>query len=1067
LSLDLSLPCRLIILNVQLGPAKSATTLEALVAEAIGLERDTTRSLADFFALPEPVIGDVVHSLWNGGWIWVDFDSGRVGLTERAQERAWDPANDPGARTERREYLYEPLSQLVFSVKEGTRRPHRDHLEVPADAEARLTIKDTAPLELRGAVQRLMLEEELAGSDSVVLSVLPAGSGEQQDAGLRWVPLQVGVATNPTTDRVFIRAADPTSTWPARAVARLSDRLADYTDRWPQSRFATQLRGRATERLERFPGAERLLRRLTDDIRKPIKEDKIAAWRDRQNGLADSARSINQHLDTLSLMRARADLLTNAPARLTALRSVIEQAGRQLIVVCPAVRHAGLQTLADAGLTAALQRNVQLVLIWGSAGGDALPAPVAAQLAAWRNRYPEQLAVPRSAAHTAANLVIADDRAALVGSGDLLDTRENNLAAAWIRSPDSGPGARAPQAVLELLAWSRTHCPDWVLAQSILNGTELSDHSGEAVTAARDTRFPEIPPNADPSMIPIWRESWSEYRNMLAEAVRADLGEEPVVELLLDGEIGEVIADQVAEATRRLAFADETTDTQPLRYALLDAVEDKRMAELAVQVDCPPLPDERAAPSFALIPNTFRPPGPARGRMVVADHQVTLGSCPVLTAPRNTSEARRSQVALRIRSRTLADEMADWLGLPATDEPVDDEAAAGPDRRGARDALTLAQGAQLARRDRDALDVYLHGILDEHDDPWAVVDRLQEGGADERLLACAVATVLQRGHASERQRKWAGWLVGHLWGRGSFVAAALLGDLLLQGPETMPAGACVLAAAIEHAPLRFDPAGITVDLADRSDAWAHTVPARAAGAAGLLADYLLGGDAASAECIDLLAKSLPPTWKELASTVVPLYRGVEGPMPVLDAARLLDHGAGLAARREEWETVAKETEKLIALHTRFDFRPGKVLYRRITAEDGIFTRLHRAAESGDPQLQREVADELPRKVVEYFDAIVTAGNARPIQWGHHRPFLDKVEQVFRTARTAATRDVPNTAEQHATPLRPADQDAAGWLSGAWDGLRAEASALPAPYHLPLQALLDRLRPLVAWQEARR
>ncbi|WP_225076842.1 hypothetical protein [Streptomyces sp. CoT10] len=1060
MSLELSLPCRVITLNVQLGPAKGGTTLEALVSEAIKLQHDTTRSLADFFAIPEPVIGDVVHSLWNGGWIWIDFDTGRIGLTER--ERSVDPASDPGARTERREYLYEPLSQLVFSQREGTRRPHRDQLEVPADAEVSLTLADTAPAELRGAVQRLMLEEQRTASDSVVLSVLPAGLGERQDASLRWVSLKVGVATNENTGRLFVQAADPTSTWPVQAVARLSNRLADYVERWPQSRFSNQLRSRATEQLERFPGVQSLLGRLTEDLERPVKQDKIASWRDRQNSLAASARSISQHLDTLSRLRARADLLTNSPARLAALRAVIGQAKQQLVVVCPAVRAASLRMLIDSGVERALDRNVQLVLLWGPAGKGTLPAPVVAQLTAWRSRFPGQLTVPESAAQISANLVIADNQAALVGSDGLLDSRDSALAAAWIRATEAGRAARPPQAVLELLAWARSRCPDWVLGRTILTAAELADRPRDAVTVSRDLSFPAIPENADAALMPMWRNSWVEYRNMLAEAVRAVPEGQPVVELLMDGEIAEAVADAVSESTRRLAIADDSTDALPLRNKLLADMDDKRLQGVTVRVDCPPPPEDSADPLFHRIPNGFRAPGPPRGRVVVADDQVILGSARPLTAPLHAGAARRSQIVLRIHSRTLSDEMADWLGVFApSGSTVPDQAGAG--HRGAGDALTLAQGAQLARRDRLPLDAYLHRALDDHEDPWSVMERLQETSVDPRLLASAIATVLQRPDTSERQStKWTNWLVGHLWERGSYVSAALLGASVPDGPDSMPAAACLLAAAIEHAPLQMDPDPATIELVERNAEWAHTAPGRSAGAAGLLADYLLGGHAAAADGIGLLATSLPPTWRDLASTVVRLYGEIESPLPVVDVASLLDQNTGIAARRAQWEAVATETEKLIALHTRFTFRSGKVLYRRITAKDGVLTRLLSAATSDDAQLRRTVVAELPKKVTPYFDEIVTREGETAIFWGRHRSFLEKVEQVFRAARAAEAAYAPSADEP--IPLRPADLAAARWLSEAWDGLRSQAESMPAPYHLPLLALSDRLRPLVAWQE---
>ncbi|MCX4992889.1 MULTISPECIES: hypothetical protein [unclassified Streptomyces] len=1060
MSLHLSLPCRVITLNVQLGPAKGGTTLEALVSEAIKLGRCTTQSLADFFALPEPVIGDVVHSLWNGGWIWIDFDTGRIGLTER--ERSLDPASDPGARTERREYLYEPLSQLVFSHREGARRPHRDQLEVPADAEVSLTLADTAPAELRGAVQRLMLEEQKTASDSVVLSVLPAGLGERQDASLRWVSLKVGVATNENTGRLFVQAVDPTSTWPVQAVARLSSRLADYVERWPQSRFSTQLRSRATEQLERFPGVPRLLDRLTQDLERPLKQDKIAAWRDRQNSLAASARGVSQHLDMLSRLRARVDLLTNAPARLAALHSVIGQAKQQLIVVCPTVRPASLEALINSGVERALERNVQLVLLWGPTGGGNLPAPVAAQLAAWRNRFPGQLTVPQSAAQVSANLVIADDQGALVGSHNLLDSRDSALAAAWIRATEAGRTARPPQAILELLAWTRSRCPDWVLGRTILTATELGDRPRDAATASRDLSFPTIPENADAALMPMWRDSWVEYRNMLTEAVRAIPEGVPVVELLLDGEIGEAIADAVNDSTRRLAIADDSTDTLPLQHKLLADMDNKRTDGVTVRVDCPPPPEDRADPLFDRIPNGFQVLGPPRGRVVMADHQIILGSARPLTGPLNQAAARRSQVALRIHSRILSDEMADWLGVSAPgDDAIEGQAGAG--RKGARDALTLAQGAQLVRRDQLPLDDYLHRELDGQEDPWPTMERLRETGVDPRLLASVVATILQRRGTSEQQRtKWTNWLIGHLWERGSFVSAALLSTSIPDCPQAVPATACLLAAAIEHAPLQSDLDLVTIKLAERNDAWTHTIPGRSTGAAGLLADYLLGGHAAAAGCISLLATSLPPIWQDLASTVVQLYGEIKEPLPVADIASLLDQSTGIATPRAQWEAVATKTEKLIALHTRFNFRSGKVLYRRITADDGILTRLLHAAKSDDPQLRRTTIAELPTRVTPYFDDIVKQEGEPDIAWRRHRNFLEKVEQVFRTARAATASHTPSTAEP--ILLRPADLTTASWLSEAWDELRSQAHDLTPPHHLPLLALLDHFRPLVSWQE---
>jgi hypothetical protein len=446
----------------------------------------------------------------------------------------------------------------------------------------------------------------------------------------------------------------------------------------------------------------------------------------------------------------------------------------------------------------------------------------------------------------------------------------------------------------------------------------------------------------------------------------------------------------------------------------------------------------------------------------MADYRVILGSATPLTAPRNEAAARRSQVAVRVHHRLLADEMSDWLGLPA---PVSrpDASLTEPEHHGARDALALAQGAMVARRDREPVDEYLRRELGRHEAPWAVLSQLRDNPVDSRLLASAVATVLQDRTLPEEQLAiWSGWLVGHFWGRNGFVAAAIISGSMPDMPQTMPPDAGVLAAAIEHSPLAIDLLPPTLSLADRSDTWVHTLAGRSVGVTGLLAHYLLGGDPTAKECLPLLLGALPAPWQELTSTAVQIYGDIGARLPVAEAALAISQNPNHLSDRARWSLVAQETETLLALRNRFNFKSGAVMYQRITADDGILTRLHRAATTDDPVLRRAVVSELPKNVRSYLDALVAEAGQERIAWSRHRSFLEKVDNVFQMGRAAAESEALRTADS--TSVRPDDVEFVRWLREHWGELNTHAAGLPAPYHHPPLALLEKLRPLLIWRE---
>jgi hypothetical protein len=190
---ELALPCRLLTLKVRVGPEAGVTTLEDLVARAVLAGKDTVTGQAKLFAIPERIVVDVVHSLWMKGHVVVDFDEGRLGLSDGAREilSSTESLADSAAELQPRKFLFEPVTGTFYDWRDGTPRPREGSLELPLRQgidEGSLP-KD----ELIRAVQAAIRRDRRNGFRSNVLDVGFGSPVLREPTQLRWLHVHVEV----------------------------------------------------------------------------------------------------------------------------------------------------------------------------------------------------------------------------------------------------------------------------------------------------------------------------------------------------------------------------------------------------------------------------------------------------------------------------------------------------------------------------------------------------------------------------------------------------------------------------------------------------------------------------------------------------------------------------------------------------------------------------------------------------------------------------------------------------------------------------------------------------------
>lgn len=1071
---DLALPCRLISLKVTVGPKGGATTLEELAAKAMLAGRTTVERLIQLFGLPRRLMLDVVLSLFEKGYVSIDVESGAIALSETTRSRLvnGESMRDAATKTEDREFLFEPITGRILSSRDGQTKVPDSVLAAPV----RHGIRESSlpPDELLRAVQTAIHQERREGFRKTVLEV---GFGHpllRPPAKLRWVTVPTRVTADPDTGRLLVTLTD--RKWDARDVTRMEQHMAALAAAEPGHRFVQELRGQASQRLESPEDTESLLERFSGRVER-LRRAPSTELDSHHQDLIDLSARLTDRIEAQNQARANVTVVSRTAGQQWAFEYLIGEARTQLVIAAPAFSYRPLNLLLPA-LRDALDRRVQLVVLWGRTLADSLPDPVRAAFDGLRAKYRSWVLIADRSARIDACAVIQDGSRALVGShsfAELADPdRVSEMVSVLIEPTQARPDP--PTVVTDLLTWTRDAYPYWQEGQRIA----APRPAGPAETAGEEEEPPEVPDlpeDADEAAVGLLADTWEEYRAALADTLRRGDAIGPVVELLRDGENQEFLWHGIRDARRRLIVADDNIDP-----ALLGRVRDalhKRTdggtVDLVFQSTASRTRDDRRRELRRDIRLHQRRPA---ARLVIADDQALIGSFSPLgdDGSRFGGLNGRRQLGVRIRGRSIATELA--LSAPAEVTADDQETDDGQPRRtrsAAAAALPLLAEARQQRR-QGRFGSFVAARLAELDQPWAVLDAWAERNvpADD-LRPAAAALVRQAALARQadpgpgaaapaedpRLLRWTGWLLTDAWRRGQFVAAAVLAGLVPGAEVTPRAAACLAAAPIELGPLGEPLADPQLELA----VGGLEGPA-ASGGAGALAELMLWGNLG--EGLDLLAERLPPTWRDLADAARRFYADSGGPVPLAEITAELSRWDVVTQREGEWADLADRIDRL-ERRRRFNFDSGLAMQRGLFSDEGLLARIRRAARDA-PVHRKLPAQTLPRDVRAHLDGLVASADAPAVQWGNQLHFLGEITDIVRRARSL-TAPGGNGGTAPAAITSRACRELASRMAGAQEKLLADANSLlsdadgrPLPYGLPLRALLERLEPLIRWGE---
>lgn len=818
--ITLYVPCEIGHVRVKLGFGSTLSPLEETALQVIGAaggigddlpaQAVDVRTIGKLMGLGHRVVLDLVHDLWRAGHLVLDFGSGTLGLSPRVHELwlASRLSELSSVETEERtvELMIEGLTGYVMP-SHGPWTPGDSETAVRLFGMQR-TFADAAQADLHAAVRnwlwRMGRAEQPADSEAESPTDLPATSTWARDrrimsirkptadrrsgGGQRWLRMQVQSEYHEASDRLVVTVTD--NRLPADRREQASDLLTRLAEENPREPFVMRLRRAAEQNLPEPPGLEELIQRMADEAAQCATT--IAGQRRNEHGnLAADARRIDGMLAARFAREVEVEPVTGGREHAAVLQRLIENAEKQLVLVCPFVTYPALEGLIPV-LRTAIGKGVQIVIVWGIGYKYALPDDVANALdSLTRLSRSTPLLRPQVPARTHAKLVIRDNREALVTSWNMLSAgRARSEAGVLLRAHQDG----GEQAIHDLLGWVRTNVPGGI-SRSVL---QYPEHFGRPARPAEPPpatrQIPEPPPEDEqPEGVQAWSLAWQAYAGGLRRELTAR--HRPSVRLVEDGTHREVLWHALRHARRRLVITSGRLSDEVVDGRVTEALTRLLGQGVAVTIGY----DERGSTdrfegAFAALSGLAAAypglctlhVGSGHAKVLIWDDEVAVGSFNYLSQAGYGIHGGRhlnsTELSVRFRDAALADRLAAACGEPEeiTSRVSGTAAGAAPEPLAPPPDPAVAGALQrivnAAAGDGKPVAPVVRETLASIPDPWPVLDKLDDGPV-RRMAAAYCLAERARGADPAVLSRTRARLIGDLWRSGHFMEAAVLRTL--------------------------------------------------------------------------------------------------------------------------------------------------------------------------------------------------------------------------------------------------------------------------------------------------
>lgn len=280
-------------------------------------------------------------------------------------------------------------------------------------------------------------------------------------------------------------------------------------------------------------------------------------------------------VELLAAYSAEPKLCSATAARFQdAVLLALGSANRQVVLACPWIGQLGHPGDLQDAFRSALERGVNIVLVWGI---NTDPAPIDASWEFLRRLAEDTrpasgcLIFAGRGAGSHAKVIVCDLDWAVVSSCNFLNASRDRSSTEVGVELRSSPKGVVPLGLQAILAWIRRMIPDYRVQERCLDDPMLFGRSEQ-----RGSLLLDVQPVASPNIVfgaagvATWRRAWESRTNYVRELAATAYG---AAVPIYDGEHRELLVQAISTARRRLHVGSHRVTTRGLSEPLVEAVE--------------------------------------------------------------------------------------------------------------------------------------------------------------------------------------------------------------------------------------------------------------------------------------------------------------------------------------------------------------------------------------------------------------------------------------------------------------------------------------------------------------